>query len=76
MKRIYLFGGIVMNKNYFGLKKESETERAFRLYDEGINETNMKRCTELLTEAAKLLGFDNIKEMIIFLHNDLEDDVF
>ena len=62
-----------MNKNYFDLRKETETERAFRLYDEGMDECNKQRSTELLTEAARLLGFDNIKETIIFLHNDLED---
>ena len=65
-----------MNKYFFENLKDCNIDRAFRLYDEGINETNMKRCTELLTEAANLLGFDNIKEMIIFLHNDLEEDVF
>ena len=54
-----------MNKNFFENLKDCNIDRAFRLYDEGINETNMKRCTELLTEAARLLGFDNIKEMII-----------
>ena len=65
-----------MNKNFFENLKDCNIDRAFRLYDEGINETNMQRCNELLTEAANLLGFDNIKEMIIFLHNDLEEDVF
>ena len=65
-----------MNKNFFENLKDGNTDRGFRLYNEGIKETNMKRCTELLTEAANLLGFDNIKEMIIFLHNDLEEDVF
>lgn len=64
-----------MNKNYFDLRKETETERAFRLYDEGMDECNKQRSIELLTEAAKLLGFNNIIDMIKFLHNDL-DDIF
>ena len=40
-----------------------------------MDECNKQRSIELLTEAANLLGFDNIIDMIKFLHNDL-DDIF
>ena len=70
-----------MNKNFFENLKDCNIDRAFRLYDEGMDECNKQRSIELLTEAAKLLGFNNIIDMIKFLHNDLddiflEDDIF
>ena len=64
-----------MNKNFFENLKDCNIDRAFRLYDEGMDECNKQRSIELLTEAAKLLGFNNIIDMIKFLHNDL-DDIF